>query len=147
MINFPVNGTGFVIYDEPDGITGIPNNVPDFLNHIRKQYENGDAIEDFEVISDFENMELFDATDSTGKDCDNTCVFEDLAGNRIEPIRMLCIRHPKEPAMFDAPYISKNAFIEAVKQQLKKLELLELFPEDFNWENHIGNFRYVTTSI
>lgn len=143
MSYYPVVGNGFVLFEEPDEITGITERVPKFLDQVRATSTDLEACLDIELIGCFNGMELFDATDVGN----GIGVFENLKGEKITTERMLCIRHGKKPSMFASPYPSRESYIQAMKDQIEELGLSSLFDTDFDWEGHIGAFQYAVETI
>ena len=60
MSYYPVVGNGFVLFEEPDEITGITERVPKFLDRVRATSTDLEACLDIELIGCFNGMELFD---------------------------------------------------------------------------------------
>lgn len=143
MQNYPVTGNGFVLFDEYDEKGNMTTTVYDFLEQINRNEFDGDAY-NIDIIGAYPDMELFETTDEMS---DNTAYFKAINGTDVEPAVMLVVRHAKDASMFQAPYGSKEAYIQAIKDQLKEAGLMSYLPEMFDFEAHIGNFRYVFTSV
>lgn len=147
-----VHGTGFVIYDEYNGETNsCSNHVDDFLN---KFYQFAKSSKIYKHINfsnpDFEIQDIFyempleaeaQFINYNGPNDENiSSYFTAINKTTAHPVKMICVWSKESPSMYDAPYKTKEEFIQAMKDQLEEIGFLQILPPNFDFESHIGEF-------
>ena len=152
MIIAPFFGNGFLLYNHMDEDENpLPDDITVILSRYLKDHEPEISIEDlqFEELSDIfhtDDSRFFDFSDRFGMNNDHEITLC-LTNRTTENPRILFAVDMELPTMYDSPYPSKTAYLQAVKDKIKDLGLLSYLPEDFDWESHTGNYYGCATCI
>lgn len=148
----PVHGTGFVIYDEYDGNTQTcSRNIDDFIQKLVNYAKTSDFYKHIDfAYPEFTIEDLFNQTPLTEiaamydhytkDDTPINSSFVNLKDESVYPSQMIVVWTDKQPSMYNAPYATKEEFIQAMKDTLTRIGFTDCLPDDFDYEAHIGEF-------
>lgn len=155
MVYYPVHGYGLVFYNQYDaevkGFTGPLEDLKRWIEAANKARPSKDRIyldnhcfSNSDIFFTYEDIAYYTNTEHD-EQSENTYVFDDINGNRIECSSMLVIDIDVSLNFFEAAFPDKQALIREVKEKFNEINLCDI-PEDFDWTTVIGQYLGVVTS-
>lgn len=143
-----IYGTGFVLYDTYDETNETHSrNTDTFIQKFMSFAKTSDIYKHIDwnypelSITDLLCEEPLEYNvDLYIEDEEVSSHFTPLDGKPIKTTEMIVVYSDKEPSMYQAPYNTKEEFIQSIKDILDKIGFTQCLPDDFDYEAHIGTF-------
>lgn len=143
-----IYGTGFVLYDTYDEINETHSrNTDTFIQKFMSFAKTSDIYK--HINWNYPELNITDLlceepleyqVQLYTEDEGISSYFTPINGKTIKTTEMIVVYADKEPSMYQAPYKTKDEFIQSMKNILDKIGFTQCLPEDFDYESHIGTF-------